>query len=46
VDEPTRPYDRLSRRTDTAPVLWINPAQVAYVEPRIVRRGRDDEVCG
>ena len=29
-----------------APELWINPAQIAYVEPRIVRRGRDDEVCG
>jgi len=29
-----------------APELWINPAQIAYVEPRVVRRGGDDEVCG
>src|SRR5215831_19474462 len=25
-----------------APEVWVNPQQIAYVEPRVIRRGGDD----
>jgi hypothetical protein len=31
--------------TNPAPELWINVQQIAYCEPRVVRPGRDDEIC-
>jgi hypothetical protein len=29
-----------------APAVWVNPAQIAYLEARIVSRGRAEETDG